>query len=94
MSPNNEQVPPQQQALNELRNEMPYGPLNEEQTEFFDDQQAEIDTARAAHFQEIGSKPVGKLVEHAGVLVPEEEVAQMRDEGQDVSVHASAGRQS
>ena len=44
--------------------------------------------------KEFGIAPVKRFVEVDGVIVPQDEVNRMRDAGQDVSVHSSAGRQS
>lgn len=43
--------------------------------------------------KEFGVAPVKRYVEVDGVIVPQDEVNRMRDAGQDVTVHASAGRQ-
>lgn len=44
--------------------------------------------------KDFGITPVKRLVQVDGVLVPQDEYNRMRDAGQDVTVHASAGRQS
>jgi hypothetical protein len=100
MSPN-QKLPAHQQAINELRDELPFGPLDKDQQEFFDDSQMEIDVARAERehdrakrLQNIGESPVSHLVEVDGIAVPEDEIAKERAAGHDVAVHSTAGRQS
>lgn len=44
--------------------------------------------------KDFGIAPTRRYVEVDGVIVPQDEVNRMRDAGQDVTVHASAGRQS
>lgn len=71
------------------------GPLTEADQAAFEQLEGEVKADVAASTAaEIGVAPVKRYVEVDGVVVPEAEVARMRSAGQDVSVHASAGRRS
>lgn len=96
MNENKPQVPPEQEALNELHAEVSAaGPLTKEDHDFFTGEQAKIDNARSEVLQHVGAEAVGKLEEVDGMLLPADEAAQLRKAGeQDLSQHVTAGRHS
>lgn len=67
------------------------GPLTEADQTAFDQLEAGVKEEVAAN---IGVAPVKRFVEVDGAVVPEADFKEMQDAGQDVSVHASAGRRS
>ncbi len=70
-------LPPEQQALNDLRKEA----STAEDNAYLDAEQQKLDAARA---EVLGHGPVDQLVEYQGVVTEKPVVEQMRAEGQDV----------
>lgn len=89
----------EQQALDTMRAET-YGPLTEGDQAAHDalqaevSQQAETVNLEPDRAQKIGGEPVKVLIEQDGVLIPQEQWQDMKDAGQDITVHSTAGRRN
>jgi hypothetical protein len=71
------------------------GPLNEADQAAFDQLEQEVKAeVSAEEASGIGVAPVKRYVEVDNTVIPEAQAQELRAAGQDVTVHASAGRRS
>lgn len=71
------------------------GPLNEADQAAFDQLEQEVKTeVSAEEAAGIGVAPVKRYVEVDGTVIPAVDADKLREAGQDVSVHATAGRRN